>query len=227
MKNYYCTELRKNRNPDTIQWEYVGGSDGVPTKARISIGDTDPLTGEPITDITWFREYNRMANTQVEQNLRYMHPETEKVEIAAKKRMQEKKEIRENFSAEYGYEPDQSTVTMLYYERHPEKMLISTDYVIQDDEEGDSTDLSSFIGKAPEMEPESDAVDKMREYAEGLNPRQKDIYRAMLLKYQGGGIWIRDKELAEKWGVSVTVIRKEKNRIMEGIRKTVKSVNFL
>ena len=113
MKNYYCTELRKNRNPDTIQWEYVGGSDGVPTKARISIGDTDPLTGEPITDITWFREYNRMANTQVEQNLRFLRPETETHEAARSKRKLEKEQIRKEFMEEYGYEPGKDVVAYL------------------------------------------------------------------------------------------------------------------
>ena len=68
---------------------------------------------------------------------------------------------------------------------------------------------------------ESDPVSRLRDYVATLSPRQQDIYLAMLKKYEGGGLWITDQELAEKWGVHVTMIQKERQKIIAGIRKAV------
>ena len=66
-----------------------------------------------------------------------------------------------------------------------------------------------------------DDIQLLREYVSTLTPLQYDVYSAMLLKYEGGGLWITDAELAEKWGVHPTFILYERKKIISGIRTAV------
>ena len=48
----------------------------------------------------------------------------------------------------------------------------------------------------------------LREIAESLKGRQKEIFRAMLQRAAGGSGRITYREIADRWGVSYTMIMK-------------------
>ena len=60
---------------------------------------------------------------------------------------------------------------------------------------------------------------RLREVAASLNERQTDIYNALLMKYSGGKEKITMSDLAKKWGVSVTRLCRERDRMIKMIRK--------
>lgn len=50
---------------DRIIYRFVTNDNITPSSCTIRLGDTDPLTGEPITDIRFFQEYYRLVDHQV------------------------------------------------------------------------------------------------------------------------------------------------------------------
>lgn len=227
MKSNYANQLKNAREKNAIRWIYSGSGDGIPAESVVRLGDIDPMTGEPITDVSWFHEYRKQTQREIYHNLKNAHGKMADSSEEKKQKEEEKERIRQAFEAEYGYCPSADTLEYLYEEKHPDSWVYSTDLFFKASDRSGDDELEDLTLRDPAAEAaygldESDAVYRMREYAESLNPRQRDIYQAMLMKYQGGGIWITNQELAEKWGVSVTMIRKEQARIEEGIKKAVR-----
>ena len=70
-KGIRCNETRFTNGDqrDRIQVEFVTDDGNTPSSCTVSIGDVDPVTGEKITDVTFFREYYRVVDHQVHKNL--------------------------------------------------------------------------------------------------------------------------------------------------------------
>ena len=66
-----------------------------------------------------------------------------------------------------------------------------------------------------------DRILRLREIAASLCGRQADIYEALLVKYAGGKEKISMTDIARKWGVSVTQICMDRDRIIRMIREKV------
>ena len=59
---YYHTVKAKK---DRIIYRFVTQDSNTPSSCAIRLGDMDPLTGEPISDIELFMEYHRMADHEI------------------------------------------------------------------------------------------------------------------------------------------------------------------
>ena len=70
---------------------------------------------------------------------------------------------------------------------------------------------------------EPEDILRLREIASFLTPRQRDVYEALLIQYAGGKEKISMTDLARKWGVSVTQIYKDRDRIIRRIREAVET----
>ena len=62
---------------------------------------------------------------------------------------------------------------------------------------------------------------RLREVASSLSGRLADVYEALLVKYAGGKEKISMTDLARKWGVSVTQICKDREKVIQLIREKV------
>ena len=92
------------------------------------------------------------------------------------------------------------------------------------DEDENETDKSGFFSAAapdPFGEDEPDDVRSLREFAESLSGRLADVYEALLVMYAGGKEKISMTDLARKWGVSVTQICKDREKVLRLIREKV------
>ena len=58
---YYTVKNRKNR----ITFRFVTEDGNTPSSCTVRVGDTDPLTGEPVSDPELFREYYRLVDHQL------------------------------------------------------------------------------------------------------------------------------------------------------------------
>lgn len=71
-KGIRCNETRfTNRDKrDRIRFEFVSDDEVTPSSCTVCVGDIDPMTGEKITDLTFFREYYRVVDHEVRENLK-------------------------------------------------------------------------------------------------------------------------------------------------------------
>ena len=60
--DYYHTPVSRR---DRIDYRFVTDDGNTPSGCTVRIGDTDPATGEAVTDLTFFREYHRLADHQI------------------------------------------------------------------------------------------------------------------------------------------------------------------
>ena len=142
-----------------------------PSSCTIRIGDIDPMTGEPITELT-FNEIYRLIDHQIYIN---------------------NKEIKNH----------------VYYDAFT-------------NEEGESTmdrNEEFSIPAADPFDSDADRILRLKEMADSLTGRMADVYEALLVKYAGGKEKISMTELARKWGVSVTQICKDREKIIRMIRE--------
>ena len=73
----------------------------------------------------------------------------------------------------------------------------------------------------PFADDEQDDIRCLREIAASLTGRLADVYEALIIKYAGGKEKITFTSLAEKWGVSVTQIGFDRDKIFRMIREAV------
>ena len=58
---YHTTKAKKNK----IEFRFVTDDGNTLSACTVRIGDTDPVTGEPITDLDYFTEYYRLVEHQI------------------------------------------------------------------------------------------------------------------------------------------------------------------
>ncbi len=92
-------------------------------------------------------------------------------------------------------------------------------------EEGESNMERKICFSIPAEDPfgenEPEAILRLREVASSLSGRLADVYEALLVKYAGGKEKISMTDLARKWGVSVTQICKDREKVIRMIREKV------
>ena len=169
---YYHTAKAKK---DRIEFRFVSTDRNTPSGCTVRVGDTDPMTGEAITDIGFFREYHRLADYQI------------------------------------------------YVNSKETKNRLSLDGLVNDDGDSKLEKKKSLSVPAcdPFAENEPDEILRLREVGASLTGRLADVFEALLVKYAGGKEKITFTSLAEKWGVSVTQIGFDRDKIFRMIRKAI------
>ena len=206
---------------DRITYRFVTDDNNTPSSCTIRLGDTDPLTGEPIADVDFFTEYYRLVDHQVYTNLK-----SARVNLTPEEKRrftEEKTAFIKAFEEKYGYHPHRDDIRNALEDRWPKTYHLSIQEMIND--EGDSKadqrmDLSEpaadpFDGDTP------DDIAALRGIAASLTGRMADIYEALLIKYAGGKEKITMTSLARKWNVSVTQICSDRDRIIQMIRDSI------
>ena len=168
---WHTVKSRKDR----IEFRFVNTDRNTPSECTVRLGDTDPMTGEVITDIGFFREYHKLADHQIYVN---------------------SKETRDRLCLEG---------------------------LLNDDGDSELEKKKSFSIPAfdPFAEDEPDEVLRLREVAASLTGRLADVYEALLSKYACGKERITFTSLAKKWGVSVSQIGQDRDKIYRLIRKAM------
>ena len=164
-KGIKCNETRyvNGADRDRIRYEFVTEDGVTPSSCVVRLGDTDPRTGEKITDLTFFREYHRLVDHQVMKNNDAMRPGYTSAEKA--RRQRRKEAIIAAFAAEHGYMPSTSDVLWWLEGEEPERYNLPLDCLV--DEEDGSDDLNRHAEfSIPFEEEESAELQALREYME-------------------------------------------------------------
>ena len=103
------------------------------------------------------------------------------------------------------------------------KNRLNLDNLVNDDSDSGPARKKSFSIPCsdPFAENEPEEILRLREVASSLSGRLADIYEALLVQYAGGKVKISMTDLARKWGVSVTQICKNREKIIRIIREAV------
>lgn len=109
----------------------------------------------------------------------------------------------------------------IYIQNKEANDLLYLDGILNDEGENKSEEQFSVPEDNP-FEEVPETILRLREVAASLNERQADIYEALLMKYSGGKEKITMSDLAKKWGVSVTRLCRERDRMIKMIRKRLK-----
>ncbi len=83
-----------------ITYRFVTDDGQTLSRCTVRLGDTDPLTGEEITDVEFFREYYRTVDREIHRTIRGMRPEYTEEQKAW--RRQEAKAYATAFEKDYG-----------------------------------------------------------------------------------------------------------------------------
>ena len=220
-KGIRCNETRYVNGPDRdrIRYEFLSDDDVTPSSCTVCLGDIDPLTGEPITDLTFFREYHRLVDHQVMKNIRAACAGYHTLEQKAR-REQMKGEYIAAFKAEHGYAPSKADVLYYLEQMEQETWNLSIDS-LADRETGESyLDHCAFfcVPFDTDME-ESVELQALREVGASLTGRKAEVYEAMLQREAGGQERIRFVDIADKWNVALKQITKDQAKIAAMVRK--------
>ena len=209
-------------NRDRIRYEFVTEDGVTPSSCMIRLGDTDPRTGEKITDLTFFREYHKLVDHQVMKNNDAMRPGYTSAEKA--RRMQRKEAIIATFAAEHGYAPSTSDVLWWLEEEEPERYNLPLDCLVDEEDGSDDLNRHAAFSIPLEEEEESAGLQALREVAAELTRRKAEVYEAMIQRAAGGQVRVRFSEIARKWGVSPKQINKDQEKIKEMVRKRAREL---
>ena len=219
LKGIPCNETRftNGKNRDRISFRFVTEDRITPSSCTVRIGDTDPMTGEVITDMGFFREYYKLADYQVRRNLQAVRPPCTE-DRKAWREEETQRYIRE-FEQDYGYTPSKDDIRY-----HLEQL--ETDYNpiwIDDLEFNEDTVFLAVPAEDPFGTDLPEAICALREIEASLSPRLKDVYQAMLQLAGGGAERTTYADLTDRWGVSYPQIIKDRQKILKMIREKLKS----
>ena len=119
-----------------ISFEFVSDDGLTPSSCTVRLGDIDPVTGKPITDLTFFREYYRVVDHQVHKNLA-----AERVPFLPgekNRREAEKERFVAEFEEKWGYRPSKDNVLYHLDQMDEERWNRSLQSYVSDDT-GEST----------------------------------------------------------------------------------------
>ena len=224
-KGIRCNETRftNGEDRDRIKFEFLSDDGNTPSSCTVRLGDVDPVTGQPVTDLTFFREYYRLVDHQVHKNLKAERPEYSPQVKAWRDR--EKAAFIEAFTMRWGYTPSKDDVLYHLEQLQKERWNQSLDTFVSQDT-GESTldwhmEFSVPSGMDEDLPMELQAL---REVAASLTGRRAEVYEAMILRAAGGKERIRFSDIARKWGVSPKQITKDQEKIMEMVRRRAKEI---
>ena len=210
---------------DRITFRFVTDDERThrPLTCTIRLGDTDPMTGETITDVAFFREYYKEADHQI-----YTNRKAARTELTEREKEQyesDKAEFAADFEKKYGYQPSYSDIREGLAKRWPKAYHQSIQEMIND--EGDDKSDRRMDLSIPAQDPfDTDVPDDiacLREVASSLTGRLADVYIAMLAKFDEGTENIPLISIAEKWSVSPAQITYDQEKIRRMIRKAIEA----
>ena len=224
-----CNETRytNGADRDRIRYEFLSDDNTTPSSCTIRLGDIDPLTGEKITNLTFFKEYYSLDDHQVMKNLQASRPGYKTVE-QKNRRDRMKSDYIAAFIADHGYAPSRSDVLWHLEQSEKERWNLSLDSLIDEENSGDDLDRhAAFSSPAISDEEESIQMQALREVAVSLTGRKAEVLEAMIQQASGGKVKLRFADIAKKWGVALPQISKEKERIAEMIRKKAEELEVM
>ena len=215
-----CNETRftPKAERNRITYEFVSDDGITPSSCTVRLGDTDPVTGEKLTDLEFFLDYYRDVDREIHRNLACLRPEYTPEQ--KRWRRAEAARYRATFEEEHGYSPSRDDI--LRHLEQPERQRYCLHYDGLMNPDGDSlTEFMPDFGRKDE-DPFgtnlSEDVYALRELAATLTGRKRDVYEAMVVNLSGGKR-ITNTELAKRWGVYENCIRKDQEQIRRMIRK--------
>ena len=204
-----------------ISFRFVTDDGITPSSCTIRIGDTDPMTGEPITEMEFFQEYHRHTDSEVYRNLKAIRPAYTRNQKAW--RDAEKLAFTRRFEQEYGYTPSADDVRYHMEQIEPERFHLYLDEVLQ----GDDGAIDEY-GREFKQQAEDpfgtelpDDLYALKEVADSLTGRLRAVYEAMLQRAAGGADRMTLTDVQHEWGVSYTQIMKDTKKIEKMIREKI------
>lgn len=211
------THFSSIKDRDRISFQFVTDDGITPSSCTIRIGDTDPLTGETIMDMEFFREYHRQADNEIYRNIKAMRPPYTREQKS--RRDAEKQAFIRAFEEEHGYTPSPDDVRYHMEQIGPERFHLYLDAAVDA-----VAEYSKEFGQAAEDPFGADLPDDLfalKELADSLTGRLKAVYEAMLQRAAGGADRKTLTEVRNEWGVSYTQIMKDTEAIKKMIREII------
>ncbi len=203
-----------------IDFNFVSGDEEIASSCTVSVGDTDPLTGEVIADLTFIREYHRLRNREI-----YLNKKEASVPLTAAK-ARERREIREGIRAEfvreYGYEPDKGTLDWLVNEKLPKQYRLQMDSLVNEDGESRLDSMAEFAdpaGEAGFRAVEESGCRTLEDFRETLTEKQKVVFDLLRREADGENLRGGSRELAGEWGVSKQMVSAMRRTIGKKLMK--------
>lgn len=111
----------------------------------------------------------------------------------------------------------------IYIQNKEVKGLLYLDGIKSDDDENkpDKKRILSIPATDPFDEDDPDDILQLREFASSLTGRLADVYEALLIQHAGGREKISMTSIARKWGVSVTQICNDRDKIIRMIKENM------
>ena len=227
-KGIRCNDTHFTNGTDRIRIDFRFLSDdrNTPSSCSVRLGTIDPLTGDPISNVSFFSEYYKLVDHQVRKNLytqRREYTPAEKI-----RRQKEKEAYIEEFTKRWGYPPSKDNV-LYHLEQVEEETYHLPLSVFTNGETGFSTldckkDASfSYLAEMDEDVPLR--LQALRDVAATLTGRQAEVYEAMIQRAAGGQERLRFSDIAKKWGVAPKQITMDQQRIMEKVRKRAEELS--
>lgn len=226
-KGIRCNETRFTNGDqrDRIQFEFVTDDGNTPSSCTVSIGDVDPVTGEKITDVTFFREYYRVVDHQVHKNLYSESRDHTKEEMAW--REAEKRKYIAAFTKKFGYAPSKDNVLFWLEQKEKERYHLSLSVFINEE---DGTNTVDWVGELSYMDEKDEEIpvemQALRDVAASLNGRRAEVYQAMIERAAGVQERLRFSDIARKWSVAPKQINKDQEKIIEMVRRRAAEIRM-
>lgn len=222
-KGIPCSETRHTLKAEKnkIAFRFVSDDGNTPSNCTVRIGDTDSLTGEPITDMTFFKEYYKMIDHEIYTYWKDRRPALTPEE--KKQRDEKKNAFAVSFEKRYGYRPSDADLRWMTDDFMSERYCSSIEWY-RDQEgnpESDRIPGLSIPCEDPFDADEPDDILRLREFASTLTGRMADIYEWLIVKYAGGREKLSLKTIADKWGISITQAYKDKDKLLKKLRKYI------
>lgn len=216
-----CNETQKYTREKwtTIKFEFVTSMDPIPETIKCKLGDTDPATGKPMNDYSIFEDYHKMRNREINHNRSNTRPELTDREKAERETL--RKRLIQEFIHDHGYAPNKDDIRYMMEEKWPTPGVMYIDALtIEDDPLADRcTDFADPESEAAFPSNESDDTAALRDFASKLSGRKRAVYELMLEKTDAGAEQPEWQELAKRWNVSHTQVARDRQYIIEVIRK--------
>ena len=215
------THFTNGKDRNQIIFRFVTDDRNTPSACTVRIGDTDPVTGEPITDMDFFQEYHRQADKEIHRNINAMRKPYTKEQKAW--REAKKQEYIHEFEEAYGYSPSNDDIRYYLEQIEEERYHMCIDDLQAEDSDS-GTEKKDFLA-VPSEDPFGtdlpETICILREIEASLSPRLKAVYQAMLQRAGGGAERTTYKDLAGIWNVSYGQIIKDTRKIEKMIRDKI------
>ena len=216
-KSLLCNETKyvPKERWNAITFHFVTDDQNTLSDCTVRLGDIDPLSGDPISDVTLFSDYYRQVNREVHVNLKQIR--MRKTEAERQKTERLKARLSDEFEKEHGYKPNEDNLRLLLEKAIGSPyILVPNDAILnQEDDTSGLEDWSPY--SVPFEDPLGDEpsvmVQAMLTVGASLTGRLKEVYDALQRNIESDGPKEKKKDLARRLGVSPSQITKDIRKI--------------